>query len=461
MVQEFTGAPQGIAVKVGYPAVQIPKELRTQSDCCNERYSLVDLEHLMKVKLYLKRHGGWTLMAVKQNGNCLFSTVLAGLDIPEEYTTRLFRNELVLFCSKNARVLHKQHSQSLRDQFAGEKSQEGKVLKDFSICSYLHFLLKSGSWGDFVYIDMISRMWGLKITVLDATYKHELWERRVRRNLPLEQADVVVLFSHNHYSAVMKRKRIEAKKPPRIIRVPVKGLTGLPGLQMDFTSYEDDDDDDGSDAESSDPFWKSWTTHEEPRQEQEYVTIQKELHEPLVRFFKSHWGLIFPDTLDIVCSFCDQEFNFSRNLRQHCRKEHKDSLSGITHFSALQENAAQQNLQQRSIVQHELVSLQQGSIVQQGFVSLSKQFFCENCDKVFHTKDTLKRHKKEKHATHSLVDLQCIFCHKGPFGNPRCRKWHQRSCSENPNKQAFSCVHCNKEYQTKLNLESHVNNMHS
>ena len=57
-VQEFTGAPQGIAVKVSYPAVQMPRKLRTQSDCCNERYGLVDWEHLMKVKLYLKRHGG-------------------------------------------------------------------------------------------------------------------------------------------------------------------------------------------------------------------------------------------------------------------------------------------------------------------------------------------------------------------------------------------------------------------
>ena len=190
---------------------------------------------------------------------------------------------------------------------------------------------------------MISRMWGLRITVLDATHKYELWERRVRHNLPLEQADVVVLFSHNHYSAVVRRKSIEAEKPPRIVRVLMKGLTGLPGLQMDFTSYKDDDD--GSDAESSDPFWKSWATYEEPRQEQEYVTIQKELYESLVRFFKSHWGLTFPDTLDIVCPFCDQEFKFSRNLRQHCRKEHKDSLSGIAHFSALQKNAMQQNLQ--------------------------------------------------------------------------------------------------------------------
>ena len=147
-----------------YPTVQMPKEFKTQSDCCNERYCLSDLEHLMKVKLYLKIHGGWTLMAVKPDGNCLFSSMLAGLDIPEEYTTRLFRNELVVFCSKNARILHKEHSQLLRDQFAGEQSQEGKVLKEFSICSYLHFLLKSGSWGDSACIDMISRMWSLKIT---------------------------------------------------------------------------------------------------------------------------------------------------------------------------------------------------------------------------------------------------------------------------------------------------------
>ena len=91
-----------------------------------------------------------------------------------------------------------------------------------------------------------------------------------------------------------------------------------------------------------------------------------------MRVFKSNCGLSFPDTLDIVCPFCDQEFKFSRNLRQHCRKEHKDSLSGMAHFRALQDNVTQQNLQQRSTVQHELVSLQQGSIVQQELVSLQQ-----------------------------------------------------------------------------------------
>ena len=216
----------------------------------------------------------------------------------------------------------------------------------------------------------------------------------------------------------------------------------------------------------------------------------------------------FPDTLDIVCPFCDWEFKFSRNLRQHCRKEHKDSLSGIAHFSELQDNVTKQNLQQRSTVQQgfvslqqgstvqqelvslqqgstvqqelvslqqgstvqqelvslqqestvqqELISLQQESIVQQELVSLPRRFPCKNCDKVFLTKYTLKRHKKEKHVILLPEDLHCVFCHKGSFKDPRCRKWYQRSCSYNPNKQTFSCIHCNKEYHTKLNLKSHM-----
>ena len=93
-------------------------------------------------------------------------------------------------------------------------------------------------------------MWGLRITVLDATCKQTLVERRIRHSLPLEQVDVVALYSYNHYSALVRQKIIEDKEDPIIVRVPVKGLTGLPGLQKDFTSYEDDDNDD-SNAESS------------------------------------------------------------------------------------------------------------------------------------------------------------------------------------------------------------------
>ena len=159
---------------------------------------------------------------------------------------------------------------------------------------------------------MISRIWDLRITVLDATCKQTLGERRIRHNLPLEQADVVALYSYNRYSAVVRQKIIEDKGGPIIVRVPVKGLTGLPGLQKDFTSYEDDDNDD-SNAESSDSFWKTWTTYEEQRKEQECMSIQKELYRSLVIAFKGKKGLPFPDTSDLVCPFCEQEFVFQEH----------------------------------------------------------------------------------------------------------------------------------------------------
>ena len=232
------------------------------------------------------------------------------------------------------------------------------------------------------------------------------------------------------------------------------------------------------------PFWKTWTTYEEPRKEQECMSIQKELYRSLVIAFKGKKGLPFPDTSNLVCPFCEQEFKFSRNLRQHCRKEHEDSLLGSTHFTVFQENDTQQefvnlqqeslvnlnqestvqqefmNLQQESAVKQEFVNIQQEDVVQQMFVNMCKEFSCEHCDKVYLTKDTLKRHKKEKHAKHSINDFQCVFCHKSTFKNPRCRKWHQKSCPENPNKQIFACLLCNKEYQTKLNLKFHINNKH-
>ena len=70
----------------------------------------------MAVKLHLNRIGGCIPMAVPKNGSCLFQSVIRGLDIPEEYSCRLFRHELALLCAMNARILWRQHSQVLRDK---------------------------------------------------------------------------------------------------------------------------------------------------------------------------------------------------------------------------------------------------------------------------------------------------------------------------------------------------------
>ena len=111
----------------------------------------------MKVKLYLNKNGGWILESVPKNGSCLFGSVRRGLDIPEEYTNRLFRCELVVFCARNAGILWKQHSQMLRDEYAADHTGENPG--PFSIRSYLLYLLEPDTWGDSICLDMISRMW--------------------------------------------------------------------------------------------------------------------------------------------------------------------------------------------------------------------------------------------------------------------------------------------------------------
>ena len=107
-LEESTGVPQGFLEPAGALKVTIHKD---QDDISYQTFNLVDQEHLMKVKLYLKKNGGWIPESVPKNGSCLFGLVRRGLNIPEEYTNRSFRHELVVFCARNARILWKQHSQ--------------------------------------------------------------------------------------------------------------------------------------------------------------------------------------------------------------------------------------------------------------------------------------------------------------------------------------------------------------
>ena len=148
----------------GALGVELSEILRNQIDFCNKRFHLIDQEHLMSVKLYQQENGGWIPMAVEKDDNCLFQSIRRGLNIPKEYTTRLVRHELGVYCTMNARILLEHHPYVLQEEYVKIADEN---LGPVSIKSYLLHILKSKSLEDSIYIDMISRMWGLKITVLD------------------------------------------------------------------------------------------------------------------------------------------------------------------------------------------------------------------------------------------------------------------------------------------------------
>ena len=55
--------------------VVVPQGLTNQDDISNQIFNLKDQEHLVKVKWYLYKNGGWILEAVPKDGSCLFRSL--------------------------------------------------------------------------------------------------------------------------------------------------------------------------------------------------------------------------------------------------------------------------------------------------------------------------------------------------------------------------------------------------
>ncbi len=63
-------------------------------------------------------------------------------------------------------------------------------------------MLKDNSYGDQIVIKALSHLWGFRITVVRAV---QLTEERFRHNVPLEEADIVLIYNGiDHYSYACK-----------------------------------------------------------------------------------------------------------------------------------------------------------------------------------------------------------------------------------------------------------------
>ena len=70
----------------------------------------------------------------------------------------------------------------------------------FSIKSYLKYMLEDCVWGDFIVLNLISAMWGVRISVVRGDSCAEM---RIIHNCELIESDLVILFN-SHYSAVSR-----------------------------------------------------------------------------------------------------------------------------------------------------------------------------------------------------------------------------------------------------------------
>ena len=78
------------------------------------------------------------------------------------------------------------------------------VAENDNISFCYRYMLDDGHWGDSIVLLMLSHMWGITITVLNAS---SLTETRLRHNKAMTHVDIVLVFNGiDHYSPASKCK---------------------------------------------------------------------------------------------------------------------------------------------------------------------------------------------------------------------------------------------------------------
>ena len=166
---------------------------------------------MARIISYMKENGGYTIVQTQELGNCLYASVLRRTDIRREFTTMHLRRMLVMAISKHPHFFFEFLKVPLAKHFgydrispeeldwqeaAGESTEayarDQRLPGPFNLATYCEHLLTNGTWGDDLVLTLISCMWQIKITSVDAT---TLGETRIRHNLPMDKADLVVIFT--------------------------------------------------------------------------------------------------------------------------------------------------------------------------------------------------------------------------------------------------------------------------
>ena len=72
-------------------------------------------------------------------------------------------------------------------------------------------MLDDTSYGDAIMLEMMSHLFGIRITILNSV---NLRESRFRHNMDLEDADLVIIYNGvDHYSAAGKKNKQPVRSP--------------------------------------------------------------------------------------------------------------------------------------------------------------------------------------------------------------------------------------------------------
>lgn len=129
----------------------------------------------------------------------MFESILRSTDAPAIYTVNDLRKQVVMYMIKHAADIYPVVKEDIRHNYTGRKVDGVRQKGPFSYISYCRALQKPGFWGDAIVLRVVSMMWSLRITVIDASTGAET---RIRHDVDLLKADMVLLKGADHYSAI-------------------------------------------------------------------------------------------------------------------------------------------------------------------------------------------------------------------------------------------------------------------
>ena len=197
------------------------ENLKGQGPVSADLFNLSDLRQVLRLQEYLQENASLELFHTPKNGQCLFASVRRALEIPEEYRSNHLRYQLAYFIIKNhqfcfnvlrrlitfeyghSRLSRAEYLEGMRkDSLTEGQIQDYQVPGPFSFVSYLRHILEPSTWGDQGLLTILSMMWQVTITILNA---EDLSQVKIRHERPLREADLVVVLAQRcHYLGTCK-----------------------------------------------------------------------------------------------------------------------------------------------------------------------------------------------------------------------------------------------------------------
>ena len=184
-------------------------------------FNLSDLRQVLRLQEYLQDNASLELFHTPKNGQCLFASVRRALEIPEEYRSNHLRYQLAFFITQNhqfcfnilkklitfeyghARLTKAQYLEGMkRGSLTEGQIQDYQVPGPFSFVTYLKHILDPTTWGDQGLLTILSMMWQVTVTILNA---EDLSQIKIRHERPLCEAHLVVVLAQRcHYLGTCK-----------------------------------------------------------------------------------------------------------------------------------------------------------------------------------------------------------------------------------------------------------------